>query len=120
MSPPAHQLDCIVSWAQYLMGQAMVDIRQEDCTGCDRCIPHCPFEALLPLAICPDGFNKRPVIVREEACVGCLSCIGSCPTNALFEIVIPQNSLKSPLNHPNKHLLTQSIDRWSKAGLKWA
>ncbi|MGY8728588.1 MAG: 4Fe-4S binding protein, partial [Candidatus Poseidoniales archaeon] len=28
----------------------MVAITESDCTGCDLCISHCPFEALLPLA----------------------------------------------------------------------
>ena len=102
------------------MGQAMVAIRADDCTGCDRCIAHCPFEALLPLAICPDGFKKRPVIVKEETCVGCLSCIGSCPTDALYEIQIPADSAISPLSSPNEQPLTIKIDRWSKRGLKWA
>ena len=25
------------------MGQSMVAITEADCTGCDLCIPHCPF-----------------------------------------------------------------------------
>ena len=41
--------------------------------------PHCPFEALLPLATNPPErkHKKRPVVVVASQCVGCLSCIGS-------------------------------------------
>ena len=47
------------------MGQSMVAIVQDDCTGCDLCILHCPFEALLPLQFNPEGrkHKKRPVVV---------------------------------------------------------
>ena len=54
------------------MGQSMVAIEASDCTGCDLCIPFCPFEALLPLASTPPNVRRRPVIVLDDACVGCL------------------------------------------------
>lgn len=101
------------------MGQAMVAITAQDCTGCDLCIPHCPFEALLPLLQCPPGFKKRPIIVRDEACVGCLSCIGSCPTDALHEVVIPLSSKKSPLLYPSEHPPTEIVLRWGPEGISW-
>ena len=99
------------------MGQAMVAITGEDCTGCDLCIPHCPFEALLPLLHCPPEFKKRPIIVRDEACVGCLSCIGSCPTDALHEVIIPLSSKQSPLLTPGEHPPTEIVIRWGPKGL---
>jgi ferredoxin len=85
-----------------LMGQSMVAITEQNCTGCDLCISHCPFEALLPLAENPAQrkHSKRPIIVVENNCVGCLSCIGSCPTDALYEITIPKNSIQSALLTP--------------------
>lgn len=95
----------------------MVAITAEDCTGCDLCIPHCPFEALLPLLQSPPGFKKRPIIVRDEACVGCLSCIGSCPTDALHEIVIPLSSKQSPLLTPGEHPSTEIVIRWGPEGI---
>jgi len=98
----------------------MVAITSEDCTGCDLCIPHCPFEALLPLAKCPPNRKKRPVIVRMEACVGCLSCIGSCPTDALYEIVIPVNASVSPLIVETIDESTELIARWGSNGLNSA
>ena len=54
------------------MGQAMVAIVEDDCTGCDLCILHCPFEALLPLQVNPPGRKhaKRPVVVLEQTVRG--------------------------------------------------
>jgi NAD-dependent dihydropyrimidine dehydrogenase PreA subunit len=101
------------------MGQAMVAITEEDCTGCDLCIPFCPFEALLPLAVNTRGKGKRPVIVVEKSCVGCLSCIGSCPTGALFEIPIPIDSKASPLMNPSSQYLTEIVERFSKQAISW-
>tara|TARA_B110000444_G_scaffold233195_1_gene242475 strand:+ start:26676 stop:26990 length:315 start_codon:yes stop_codon:yes gene_type:complete len=104
------------------MGQAMVAIVQDDCTGCDLCITHCPFEALLPLKFNPEGRkrSKRPVVVIEENCVGCLSCIGSCPTDALHEVILPPISLESPLLDPAERPDTEPFNRWKKRENRWA
>ena len=99
------------------MGQAMVEIDVENCTGCDLCITHCPFEALLPLENCPPGYRKRPVVVVPENCVGCLSCIGSCPIDVLTEIKVPPKSNFSPLivsDLERQNVIR--IDRWGKNG----
>ena len=103
------------------MGQAMVEIISQDCTGCDLCLNHCPFEALLPLSDCPEGRRKRPVVVINDNCVGCLSCLGSCPTGALREVIIPPESNISPLIVEREVVpLVDSINRWGKSGTKWA
>ncbi len=105
----------------YYMGQAMVEIVSEDCTGCDLCITHCPFEALLPLAECPPERLKRPVIVLNENCVGCLSCIGSCPTNALREVHVPIIADSSPLiSQVNPSPMVEVVNRWGKNGSRCA
>ena len=103
------------------MGQSMVAIVQDDCTGCDLCIYHCPFEALLPLQLNPEGrkHNKRPVVVVEERCVGCLSCIGSCPTDALHEVAVPPNSHASPLVIHETGPATEPVLRWKKRSTRW-
>ena len=103
------------------MGQAMVTIVEDDCTGCDLCILHCPFEALLPLAENPVGRThpKRPVVVVENRCVGCLSCIGSCPTDALFEVQVPPNAPLSPLLNAGELPNTTNVTRWKKRSTRW-
>ncbi len=99
------------------MGQGMVTISEPDCTGCDLCIAHCPFEALLPLADCADHRTKRAVIVVEARCVGCLTCIGSCPTGALTEISIPPDAEQSPLLLDTGTPAVESVPRWSRDGI---
>lgn len=99
------------------MAQTMVQISEPACTGCDLCIPHCPFEALLPLENTPEHRKKRPVIVIESRCVGCLSCIGSCPTDALTEIRLPPDANASPLLNPSNNPPLEEIRRWGKGGV---
>ena len=99
------------------MTQSMVAISQSDCTGCDQCITHCPFEALLPALEIPPGMSKRPIIVVESRCVGCLSCIGSCPTIALHELVVPPIAIESPLKATSGPVESEKIVRWGKYGL---
>ena len=101
------------------MGQAMVAIEESECTGCDLCIPFCPFEALLPLAENPRSKGKRPLIVVETNCVGCLSCISSCPTGALFEVSIPADAVNSPLLHPSEQPTVELVVRFKRGGLGW-
>ena len=99
------------------MGQAMVAITEADCTGCDLCIHHCPFEALLPRAHVLEHRRKRDVLVMLDRCVGCLSCIGSCPTSALYEVSMPDRAQVSPLLDADWIApLTKTVDRWSKEG----
>jgi ferredoxin len=104
------------------MGQSMVAIIEDDCTGCDLCIPHCPFEALLPMENSPKDrkHKKRPIIVLASQCVGCLSCIGSCPTKALHEVPLPPIAIQSPLIISSNDPPTESVTRWGKKGIGWA
>ena len=103
------------------MGQAMVEIIEPDCTGCDLCITHCPFAALLPLTECAPHRKKRAVVVLNAYCVGCLSCIGSCPTGALREVTLPPVAAASPLlSQREGDPEVVPVARWSTDGVGWA
>jgi len=103
------------------MGQSMVKIAEELCTGCDLCLLHCPFEALVPYATIPMGRThpKRPILVLDSACVGCLSCIGSCPTKALTEVLMPPVSKNSPILFPRNQPKGNPIKRFSDKDNFW-
>src|SRR5436190_12210951 len=59
-----------------LSTQPTVEISDEACVGCTRCIKVCPSDAL--------AMNDRLAVVTEDRCVGCFKCIEACiPYNAI-------------------------------------
>ena len=62
----------------------MPAVREEACTGCERCVRACPVEALSAVSANDPGRPKRTVArVDEERCLGCGVCIRACGTGAL-------------------------------------
>ena len=53
---------------------AKLSIDVQTCTGCEACIPQCPFGAL--------SMDKGVAIVNEK-CTFCGACVEVCPTNAI-------------------------------------
>ncbi len=49
-------------------------INQETCTGCEACIPSCPYGALS---------MKEGIAVVDEKCTFCGACVDVCPVNAI-------------------------------------
>ena len=49
-------------------------IDKETCTGCEACIPSCPFGALS---------IKEKIAVVDEKCTFCGACVDVCPVNAI-------------------------------------
>jgi electron transport complex protein RnfB len=54
----------------------LAKIREEECIGCGKCIPHCPVDAIL-------GSPKFLHTVLEEACIGCGLCVAPCPVDCI-------------------------------------
>jgi H+/Na+-translocating ferredoxin:NAD+ oxidoreductase subunit B len=54
---------------------------EEDCIGCDRCIPLCFFDALV-MVDRPEHKYKRVALVDPDNCTGCGLCFEACPTDA--------------------------------------
>jgi electron transfer flavoprotein alpha subunit len=53
-----------------------VIVDPEKCTGCEECLPSCPFEAIV---------MKEGKAVINEYCQACISCISICPEGAILE-----------------------------------
>ncbi len=65
----------------------LVRIKEDDCTGCEACIPRCQMDALKMV----DGKLSRD----EIRCIGCGICMWVCPTDAL--VLEPRPASKIPL-----------------------
>lgn len=61
----------------------MAFVVDEDCIGCDRCIPLCFFDALVMIDK-PGHKYKRVALVDPDYCTGCGLCFEACPTNAFL------------------------------------
>ena len=49
---------------------AIVEISEERCVGCTRCVNVCPSDAL--------ALHGRLAVLEEEKCVGCFKCLEAC------------------------------------------
>ncbi|MBQ6598199.1 MAG: 4Fe-4S binding protein, partial [Lentisphaeria bacterium] len=58
------------------MKRKIIEIDQEKCTGCGKCIPNCPEGALQVI----DGKAR---LVSDLFCDGLGACIGQCPQGAI-------------------------------------
>lgn len=62
----------------------IVEIEQDKCTGCGKCIDICPVEALsLVSSNDPHNTKKRKAKLTEHDCLGCAVCVRNCPTKAI-------------------------------------
>jgi electron transport complex protein RnfB len=66
------------------MIREVAQIDEERCIGCARCLPPCPFDAIL-------GAKKQMHTVLVEFCTGCELCLASCPVDCIQ--MIPRDSL---------------------------
>ena len=54
-------------------------VNPDACTNCGKCLPACPYGAILPLSL-----NGREVVTIDAAtCKGCGGCVPVCPENAI-------------------------------------
>ena len=56
----------------------MAVVDEDNCTGCQVCIPFCPTDCIRPVS--KDKYNLPipPVQVIYDACVGCMACQKAC------------------------------------------
>lgn len=73
MSRPALPLDPACG-SELDPGVAWIDAQQ--CTGCARCLPVCPVDAII-------GAHRLLHTVHVPECTGCELCIASCPVDCI-------------------------------------
>ena len=54
-------------------------VNQETCTGCQKCQPSCPYEAISMIQC--DG--RDVALISASICKGCGGCVPVCPENAI-------------------------------------
>jgi Na+-translocating ferredoxin:NAD+ oxidoreductase subunit B len=95
---------------------AVVD--EEKCTGCEKCVERCPFEAV---EMKPGATSKEQISsVDPEKCKGCGLCIITCEPNALtYKIVRPPEYLKpKPVGGDQSERPVHEIPVWGHYFLK--
>ena len=54
-------------------------VDEDNCTGCEACIPFCPVDCIEPVALDKHIFPPiPPVQVRDNECIGCQICAKVC------------------------------------------
>ena len=59
----------------------MAVVDEDNCTGCQVCVPFCPVDCIEPVD--KDKYNDvpiPPVQVRFDECIGCQMCAKACDT----------------------------------------
>lgn len=76
-------------------------IDEELCIGCARCLPPCPFDAIL-------GAKKQMHTVLMEFCTGCELCLPICPVDCIS--MVPRSSvLTAPALPPNARVNRERV-----------
>ena len=56
----------------------MAVVDEDNCTGCQACVPFCPVDCIEPVPKEKYGFPIPPVQVRFNECTGCMVCARVC------------------------------------------
>jgi electron transport complex protein RnfB len=64
-------------------------INADECTGCARCLPACPVDAII-------GARRQLHTVVAEWCTGCELCVAACPMDCIPMIERPIGAAASP------------------------
>jgi Na+-translocating ferredoxin:NAD+ oxidoreductase RNF subunit RnfB len=59
-------------------------VYEQACTGCEKCVERCPFEALEMVPVKDPSSFLGIVSVIEKNCTGCRECEKACPYDAIF------------------------------------
>jgi electron transport complex protein RnfB len=59
-----------------------MQIKEEECIGCTKCIQACPIDAII-------GGRKYMHTILTDICSGCELCIEPCPTDCITTVKLP-------------------------------
>ncbi|MFW6195922.1 MAG: FAD-binding protein [Thermoplasmatota archaeon] len=62
----------------------MIEIDEEQCTGCEKCVKVCPVDALYM----EEGVAK----LDEDKCISCSACVTACPVDAIEPVLKAQKA----------------------------
>ena len=83
----------------------VVEIVEEDCIGCTKCIQVCPVDAIV-------GAAKQMHTIILDACTGCDLCIPACPVDCIIVIQAPLPSNLSRFNRPSIFKTIEEAQQW--------
>ncbi len=92
----------------------MIQIDQNKCIRCMKCVAVCPFFVL-------GNVDSKPCVIRENLCIKCLHCAAACPEKAIslenYDGILDQEKPQIPNNFNQLlegHLLTRRSYRHFK------
>ena len=83
----------------------VVEIVEQDCIGCTKCIQVCPVDAIV-------GAAKKMHTVIADECTGCDLCIPACPVDCIVVVKAPFPNYIHRLNRPELLNTIAEANQW--------
>jgi electron transport complex protein RnfB len=83
----------------------VVEIVEEDCIGCTKCIQVCPVDAIV-------GAAKHMHTIIIDACTGCDLCIPACPVDCIITIEAPLPKFIQRIEKPALYEIIEEAKQW--------
>ncbi len=83
----------------------VVEVVEEDCIGCTKCIQVCPVDAII-------GAAKQMHTIILDSCTGCDLCIPACPVDCIIKIPAPIPNTLSRYDRPNIFKTIEEAQQW--------
>ena len=93
------------------MIREVAQIDEDRCIGCARCLPPCPFDAIL-------GAKKQMHTVLVEFCTGCELCLTSCPVDCIA--MVPRGASVAPGARVNRERIQAHSARLARRSAEQA
>ncbi len=69
-------------------------VNPEECTGCKKCVKHCPPQAI--------SMVNDIVQINKDRCIGCAQCAIQCPAKNIFTMIPETRDVVLPLLKPSE------------------